>query len=372
MTEDVVVQAHGRSAGSTSRALKLIDCDIHPSLRSNEDLAPYLSRRWKNHLDTFGFRQVTPFSGSGRYPKATPALARRDAWPDSGGPPGSDLAFLRKQLLDLYRVDYGILSVIFPAGMSQFNIEFGEAVCRALNDWQLEHWTQPEPRLKAGILVQGEAPDLAVREIERLAGKPDYVYVAMTTHNIEPLGRRRYWPIYEAAEHYGLPIGLHVSGYNRYAVTGAGFPAYYFDETHTIAHAQAAVAASFVAEGVFDKFPKLKIASMEGGYTWVPFLGWRMDEQWARLREEVPHLQRRPSEYLHDHFWFSTQPVEDPPDPKYLAEIFEWIGWDRIMFSTDYPHWNMDDPNYALKLPMTAEQRRQVQCLNAAELFGLV
>ena len=355
----------------SSRALKLIDCDVHPALRSTEELFPFLSERWRQHLASFGFRQVTPFAGSGRYPKSAPALARRDAWPEAGGPPGSDLDFLRAQLLNSYEVDYGILSVIFPAGMSQFNLEFGDAVCRALNDWQYARWTQPEPRLKAGILVQGESAEDAVREIERWAGSPDFVYVAMTTHNIEPLGRRRYWPIYEAAAHYGLPIGLHVSGYNRYAVSGAGFPGYYFDETQTIAHAQVAVVTSLITEGVLERFPSLRIVSMEGGYTWVPFLGWRLDQNWRLLRSEVPHLRRSPSEYLREHFWFSTQPVEDPPDPAYLGDIFSWIGWNRIVFSTDYPHWNMDDPKHALKLQMTSAQRRQIMFENAAHLFGL-
>ena len=61
----------------------------------------------------------------------------------------------------------------------------------------------------------------------------------------------------------------------------------------------------------------------------------------------MPHLKRPPSEYLREHFWFTTQPIEEPEDPDHLVEMFDWIGWDRMLFSTDYPHWDFDDPRFA-------------------------
>ena len=46
----------------------------------------------------------------------------------------------------------------------------------------------------------------------------------------EPLGRRRYWPIYARAEELGLPLGIHVGGYGGHAPTGGGWPSYYAEE----------------------------------------------------------------------------------------------------------------------------------------------
>ena len=51
---------------------------------------------------------------------------------------------------------------------------------------------------------------------------------------------------------------------------------------------------------------------------------------------------------MREHFWYTTQPVEEPEKPEHLADVIDWIGWDRLMFSTDYPHWDFDDP--ALRL----------------------
>ena len=77
----------------------------------------------------------------------------------------------------------------------------------------------------------------------------------------------------------------------------------------------------------------------------------------SRMRKEVPHLKRPPSEYLREHFWFCTQPIEEPEQPQHIVAYVEAIGWDRLMFSSDYPHWDFDDPRSALKFKMTDAQR---------------
>ena len=67
--------------------ISLVDCDIHPTVRSMKDLHPYMSSRWREHLDSFGQRFRQAFVASTAFPKATPQLARRDAWPEDGSPP---------------------------------------------------------------------------------------------------------------------------------------------------------------------------------------------------------------------------------------------------------------------------------------------
>ena len=69
---------------------------------------------------------------------------------------------------------------------------------------------------------------------------------------------------------------------------------------------------SMIMEGVFERFPTLKIVMIEAGFAWIPSFGWRMDRNWKRLKAEVPHLKRAPSEYMRENFWVSTQPMEEP------------------------------------------------------------
>ena len=104
----------------------------------------------------------------------------------------------------------------------------------------------------------------------------------------------------------------------------------------------ATLLASLVFEGVFEQFPQLRVCLIECGFTWVPALCWRMDRQWQRYRAEVPHLKRLPSEYVREHVWFATQPIEEPENPAHLTDIIDWLGWERLVFSTDYPHWHFE------------------------------
>ena len=85
----------------------IVDCDIHPTMRSKKELDPWLPERWRRHLAEYGHQVRIPFTSGTQYPKSAPATARRDAWPPSGGPPGSDLDFMREQLLDPNDIAYG-------------------------------------------------------------------------------------------------------------------------------------------------------------------------------------------------------------------------------------------------------------------------
>ena len=129
---------------------------------------------------------------------------------------------------------------------------------------------------------------------------------------------------------------------------------------------------SLVIEGVFERFPDLKVVLVEGGVAWAPALKWRLDKHWKRLKMEAPHLKRLPSEYIRDHIWFTTQPLDEPDRDEDLAEIFESVGVDRIMFSTDYPHWDFDEPLFVLgKVRLGDDKLQRIFLDNAKELYGL-
>jgi len=100
-------------------------------------------------------------------------------------------------------------------------------------------------------------------------------------------------------------------------------------------------------------------------------MAWRLDKHWPHFRDEVPHVRRPPSEYVREHFWFTTQPIEEPDNPHDLRAVMDWIGWDRILFSSDYPHWDFDDPRSAIKCQMSKAERAAVFRGNAQALYGL-
>ena len=92
----------------------------------------------------------------------------------------------------------------------------------------------------------------------------------------------------------------------------------------------------------------------------------------ARGYHSVTRGVRRPSEYVREHVWFTTQPIEEPDDPKQLVWAIEQAGiGNRLLFATDYPHWDFDSPKQALPRAMDALLRRAIMCENALELYGL-
>jgi uncharacterized protein len=349
--------------------LAVIDCDIHPALKSPKALHPYLSERWRKHRETIGDRG---FGGS-YYPRANPNAARTDAWPPSGLPPGSDLDFTRYQLLDAWDLDFGVLQPLLGAGALR-NHDYAAALSRAINDWQIAEWLDPEPRLRSGLVVPYEAPDLAVQEIERLGDHPGFVQVMLGIRTSEPIGRRKYWPMFEAAIAHNLPIGMHFGSQGGTPITGAGWPSMYLEDHAGMSTAFQAQVISLLFEGVFERFPQLKIVLIEGGFAWVPPLAWRLDDAWRKLAAEIPDLKRPPSEYFAEHIWLTTQPMEEPQRPQQFVQILEHAPWleDRLMFSTDYPHWDFDAPNEALpKVKLPDGFAAKLMAENARQLYKL-
>lgn len=359
-----------RKADSPAK-MTIIDCDIHPAPHSLDDIKEFLPLRWKTHWDTYGASMRAPIHGAHTYPRIQPFASRLDAWPDNGGLPGSDLAFMQKQHLDPLNIEYGMLSLIRPAAHSQRNLEFGEALCVAVNEWQLEAWTRQDKRLKASIVVHPDNVDAAVAEIRRRAKEDGFVQIGMGPRATEPLGRRRYWPIYAAAEEVDMPIAIHPGSVSGIADSGAGWPSFYIEDFNSIVDCSQGLLTSLAIEGVFENFPRLKIVLVEGGWSYVPSLSWRLDKAWHRMRDEIPHVKLPPSEYIKKHVWYTTQPVEEPNNPAHQYDLMDWIGWDRLLFSSDYPHWDFDDPRYAIKASLSPEQKRMIMSENARSLYKL-
>jgi predicted TIM-barrel fold metal-dependent hydrolase len=187
------------------------------------------------------------------------------------------------------------------------------------------------------------------------------------------MGRRKYWPIYEAAARHGLHIMSHAFGSYGNPITGHGPASFYLEDHVGPAQAMQANIVSLVSEGVFEAFPSLKLVSVENGFGWIPSLMWRMDSAWSLLKSEVPHLKRAPSEYVREHVWLTTQPVEEPHKPQQFVQLLDQYGdmVDHILFASDYPHWDSDDPDYSVPSFLPDEVKHKIYAENGRKLYGL-
>jgi predicted TIM-barrel fold metal-dependent hydrolase len=351
---------------STMTAQALIDCDIHNELPSLKTLFPYLPDHWRDYISESAF--VGPDAND--YPKGAPTTARPGSQPPSG-PPGSDLGLLREQVLDAWNVDFGILTNAY--WVQSIHLEdLAADMATAINRWQVESWLDPEPRLRASLVVPSQNPQLAAEEIERFGGHPGFVQVIMPIRSLIPYGKRFYDPIFAAASKHGLAIGLHYGGAPGHAPTPAGWPSTYLEEYAGMAQVFQSQVMSLIFEGAFDRFPDLRVALIEGGFTWMPSLMWRMDKEWKGLRHNTPWVKQLPSEYVRNHIRMTVQPINAPPQQEYIVQIIEQLESDEmLLFSTDYPHWHFDANEEAWPIQLPDELTAKIMAENARAFYRL-
>src|SRR6478609_7313151 len=211
------------------------------------------------------------------------------------------------------------------------------AMCRAYNRWLADYCSPYPDRLFGVAMLPMQDVDLAVAEM-RFARKELGFKAAFIRPNPYHENKTINDPMYEkfwaAAEDLDLSIGFHEGasagmpqvGMDRFATRGAQHIV-----THTLEMMLACLAV--IWGGVCEKHPKVRIAFLESGGGWVaPWLD-RMDRHFDDQGFNDSGLKTRPSELFQRNCWISFEPVEGS-----LKVLADYIGPNKIMWATDYPH----------------------------------
>ena len=354
----------------------LIDCDIHLGYETLADLTPYLDAPTRELVASSGTNGLAMPTYPWNHPSG---WDRHDVY-QRGDVPSTDFVFisletLRERHLDAYDVDLGIVEPDEAAVFSVLpNAQLAARLCSAYNDWLFERFLQEERRLRGMIVVPAQFPEAAAREIRRAGGLDEFVGIFLPGGARVPYGNPMYDPIWEAANELGLPVAVHTH-YESVGIAGpvtaAGMPDHYV-EYHTLCGSgMYGHFVSILCHGIFERFPDTRVAMVEGGL--VPFVGflWRLDMDWKACRAEIPWCKRRPSEYVWDHVRFGTQPLESPDNPEQLLAAVEFLRpWDTLMYASDFPHWDFDEPEQTLR-QLPSEWRDNVRWRNAHGFFRL-
>jgi predicted TIM-barrel fold metal-dependent hydrolase len=353
-------------------ASRVIDCDVHVLVEGSEDFLDYVEpgqREW--------FRAQGPTFGLPGYTWAHPSSwFRADLEESPSGYPAGRVEDVLRDAVEPFGTDVAVLNADDAITVSLMGSSYrAAAFARAHNDWLREHWLVRDPRLRGSILVPAQDPLAAAEEIRRCAVDERFLQVLLVGGSERPYGDPRYLPIFEAAAESGLAVAIHSGGegIGIAAPSGGAGPPTFYVEWHTLGSAGSIMAhlVSLVVHGIFERLPGLRVVLLEGGVAWLPGILWRLDTNWRGLRAEVPWLERRPSEVVREHIRFTTQPLEhtDGRD-ELLWEMLESVGApDLLLYSSDYPHWDFDEPGHVLKR-LPAEWREQVMFENAAALYG--
>jgi len=334
-----------------------IDCDIHPTVPGVGTLLPYMEDHWRDMVVQRGVHELHSIS----YPDPSPLTARPD-WRGSDIRAATDVEKLRTQALDPFGTSIAICNCLYGVQLL-YSEDMAAAYARAVNDWIAKEWLARDPRLRASIVVPVQNAELAVEEIERCAKNPRFVQVLLLVAGELPLGRRQHWPIFQAAARHDLPIGIHAGSSYRHPTTPVGWPTYYMEDYVGQAQAFQQQLASLVCEGVFEKFPDLRVVLLESGVTWLPAFLWRLEKYWRGLRMEIPWVDRPPGKIVRDQVRLTLQPLDAPPNPAHLQRLLDHLDSDELLlFSTDYPHWQFDgDAALPENLPPSLAQKILVE-----------
>ena len=271
------------------------------------------------------------------------------------------------------------IAVLFPTRglhtLAEPNMEprFAAALARAYNDWMYDFCAPNPDRLLGAAMVSPFDMDDAVAEVKRAATELGFKAVFMRSNQMsdKPWHDTFFDPLWSALEEYDMAIGFHESSSSGAKQVGEHFePNFMLRRVFAQPVEQMMALASFCGGGVLERHPKLRAAFLEANCAWAPWLLWRLDEAYEREADVfVPELKMAPTEYFKRQCWISVEPDEEPA--KYAID---WVGSDKMVFSTDYPHGDSKYP-YAVSsfmdLGISDDDRRKILWDNCASLYKL-
>jgi len=271
------------------------------------------------------------------------------------------------------------VAVLFPTrgltvlGIDDLDPDFATAVARAYNDW-LHDFARTNPERMFGVtMIAPHDISGAVEEICRTVQEYGFRGIFLRPNHVN----RRKWsdpyydPLWAECEKLNLPVGFHEAG-RVYLPQPAFFhicSTFSMFNTFGFPFANMLACGDMIFGGVMERFPRLKVAFLEGNCSWVPWLLWRMGEYAETTgKAEYPYLTLSPLEYFQRQCYGAVE-----CDEITAKHIPEYDLEDNMVFSTDYPHLDVKYPHAIetfLQLPFSEQSKRKYLWDNCARLYN--
>ncbi len=282
-----------------------IDACIHHTWGDVVELLEYLEHSWRGYVGVprslprnAGMREWVP---RGRYPN--PFGDHLPAAKAGAPAPASSAEALADEHLEPNGIRRALLlfdrQMFVPGNPNPY---LATALVRAINDWNLDRWLNRDERLYGVALVPSQTPELAACEIARVGPHPKIAGVLLAAPVLgKSLGHPVYEPIYRAAVEHDLPIVLHRGGDELLDIPAGpagGWPMTFAEYWCLAPLALVTQLLSLIANGMLDKYSKLRFYIVGAGICWIPAFVSRFDLIARALRREVPWVRRSATDYL--------------------------------------------------------------------------
>ncbi len=376
---------------------KILDSDMHV-FEPYDLYEKYMDPKWGERIPRgkprtkHGQIKFTYSDGRPLRPSGTQALAATTPKPNSGeSSPGESQVAHRyakplargydavSQLaaMDDEGLDVAVLFRTFPLHCDDsLEPEYANALCRAWNDWMADFCKADAKRLRPSALITLHDVDLAVDETRRAITDLGAIGLCLVPEpsNGKHIHDRYYDPVWREAEKLGVPVCFHPAASPNqdqavHRFRGQSNEAVLINAFRNPIELMFAV-GSFCAGGVLERFPKLRVAFLEGNCSWLPWALYRLDERWEMRKDYCNEsMSMKPSDYFLRQCFISVDVEED-----LLGDVVKRIGADNLVISTDYPHADSHWPdavNHFMAMEMPSGARKKILWDNCARLYGV-
>ena len=281
------------------------------------------------------------------------------------------------------KVDTVILSPGFQRPQSMYHPHMVSALASAFNDYLMAEVFPANPKIRASIMINHRDPHAGAAEIRRVGAHKQFVGVYTEFGgNYEPIGSAKHDPIFAAAVEHNLVVVSHIGTFwQQFTPLAQGTRTW--TELVGISSVSVCLAftASMIMQGLFDKFPTLRIVLQEGGFWWLADFMARADDYYLnhpgdikmvelKIEAGEKFLHKLPSEYFASNIRFSSQPVCMPKNPKHFKMLMELCyGEDLLMYSSDWPHATFDPLNWVFNPDISDIARQKILVDNALNWY---
>jgi predicted TIM-barrel fold metal-dependent hydrolase len=270
--------------------------------------------------------------------KAVQTPPQRDGRPENPGPEGW-MRFLTDA-----GIDWTVLYPTYALAHGKIvSLDYAVAICRAYNDWLAATYVKRDRRFVGMAILPLQDPPEAAKELRRAVTELGFMGAVFPSNGLaQPLGHKVYWPVYEEANRLGCCLAVHGSGHDRIGLDHMNM----YVPVHALAHpwGLALHCSNILYNGIFERFPKVRMAFLEGGIAWLLMLVERLHASHEThfqyippgefgIRENVDPAKVIKELIAADRFYLGIETEEVT-----MAFALKLLGNRSFLYSSDFPH----------------------------------
>ncbi|NQZ96561.1 MAG: amidohydrolase [Myxococcales bacterium] len=394
-------------ANGRSGELRVIDADGH--YMEPRDLRPYVERKYRDraphlvvesdgsehwegsdwisqgvpHMGQVVFVREGPHNpdllGVSDAPESQESRAKKSLYGELSAAALEPEA--RLQLMDSEGID---AAVLYPtAGLTWIpEADLHHAINRGLNDW-LAEWCSPARHRLLGATNIVAIHDVDAACAEAIRCHEEHGFQAVFLRSCLPDSQVKWWDdtydrFWRTCEEREIAIGLHpfpgdsmFGSASVFDIMGPEQLKLFMRTPYNSVVDSMQTLMGIIAGGVNERFPDLHFGILESSGGWVvPFLE-RLDTRFEYMSHAVPNLTMKPSDYFRRNWWIAFDPEE-----AMLVESARWLGADRIIWGSDYPHPDAFFPGFVKMLdeniaPLSPDEQIRIRGRNSADFYRL-